>query len=136
MPNQTSDPAANPAASFDSLGRTAADLQRQIAADALRYWEHRRIAYNGVLALVVSGVAVAHWQQFLRQASVDFFLGLFLLAVLANVAFCAAYPADVFVQRSGLGQAQRRVRTVLFAVGTLFASVLAQFIARGMVTGG
>jgi hypothetical protein len=109
---------------------------RDIAADALRYWERRRIGYNAVLALVVASVFGVQWQAFLRHAAVDFFLGLFVLAVLANVAFCAAYPADVFVQRAGLREARRQARSALFTIGTLFAAVLAQFVARGMVGGG
>lgn len=108
---------------------------RHVAADALRYWEPRRALYNAVLALVVAAVFAVQWRDLLRHASVDFFLSLFLLTVLANVAFCAAYPADVFVQRAGLAGARRRVRTALFVVGTSFAAVLAQFIARGMVGG-
>ena len=125
----------NPTTESPALG-THADLLQAAAADALRFWEPRRIAYNAALALVVSVVFAAQWSKLLLHASPDFFLGLFLLAVLANVAYCAAYPVDVFVQRSGLGGACRRVRTTLFAVGTLFASVLAQFIARGMLDGG
>jgi hypothetical protein len=104
-----------------------------IAADALRYWEPRRIAYNAVLGGVVAIVFAMQWRALLRHASVDFFLALFLFAVLANIAYCAAYPADVFVQHAGLDAARRRARTVLFLVGTLFAAVIAQFVARGML---
>jgi hypothetical protein len=136
MHDRTNDPAAVTHGSPTGSDGPGADWLRAPAADALRYWEVRRLAYNAVLVLVVSAVAVSHWTQFLRHASIDFFLGLFLLAVLANVAYCAAYPADVFVQRSGLMQVRRRVRTALFTLGTLFAAVLAQFIARGMVAGG
>jgi hypothetical protein len=112
------------------------DQQRTMAIDALRYWERRRIFYNATLVVVVAAVVVSHWTQFLRHASIDFFLGLFLLAVLANVAYCAAYPADLFVQRAGVEAVRRQVRTALFTLGTSFAAVLAQFVARGMVAGG
>ncbi|HEY4556044.1 MAG TPA: hypothetical protein VIG68_06375 [Lysobacter sp.] len=104
-------------------------------ADALRYWEPRRIAYNAVLALVTAAVFAAHWPRFVERASLDLFLGLFLLAVLANVAYCAAYPADLFLQRSSPPHACRRARTTLFAVGTAFATVIAQFVARGIAGG-
>ncbi|MDQ3287598.1 MAG: hypothetical protein M3Q42_04930 [Pseudomonadota bacterium] len=135
MQNPTSPPTASARrANEPDVGATHAE-SRQIAADALRFWERQRITYNAVLLLVVAGVFLAHWPQFVRQASVDFFLALFLLAVLANVAFCAAYPADLFVQRSGLRPALGRVRWALLAVGIVFAGVLAQFIARGMVAG-
>jgi hypothetical protein len=118
-----------------TLHATAPDPERS-AADALRYWERRRLGYNAVLVLVVASVFATNWSRLQQQASIDFVLGLFLLAVLANIAFCAAYPADLFVQRAGPGAWRQRARTVLFAVGTSFAAVLAQFIARGMVAGG
>jgi hypothetical protein len=38
--------------------------------------------------------------------------------------------------RSRTGHVHRRARKALLVVGTLFAGVLAQFIARGMVGGG
>jgi hypothetical protein len=60
---------------------------------------------------------------------------LFVFAVLGNVAFCAAYPADLFVQASGFRDTWRRVRWVLLLVGVLFASVLAHFISRGIFSG-
>lgn len=129
-------PTPAPASSSIAGGGTPIHRHRDMAADALRYWERQRIAYNAVLLLVVGAVFLSHWTQLLARASVDFLLVLFLLVVLANVAYCAAYPADLFVQRTGLGTARRRARWALFGVGTLFAAVLAQFIARGMVAGG
>lgn len=103
------------------------------AADALRYWERRRLVYNAALLSVVATIFAAHASRFADLASLDLFLALFLLAVLANVLFCAAYPVDLFVQRSGPAIAVRRVRLILAVVGTAFACVIAQFIARGIV---
>ena len=114
----------------------AAEQARASAAAALRYWEPRRIAYNLSLALVVAIVFFANQAIFVQRASLDLFLGLFLLAVMANIVYCSAYPADVFLQRSGLDAWCRRLRPLMFAVGTSFACVLAQFIARGMLTDG
>jgi hypothetical protein len=102
------------------------------AATALRYWEPRRFAYNGVLGLVV----LAHFFHGLPgsrdQLSFDLLLGLFLLAVLANIAYCAAYVADLFVQFSGLDAAWRRGRTVLLTVGIAFAATIAHFFAKAI----
>jgi hypothetical protein len=52
--------------------------------------------------------------------------------VLANVAYCAAYLADVFAQWSSYRDLWRRIRWVLFAVGMLFAGILTRFIAIGI----
>ena len=111
------------------------DTRPNAAADALRFWERRRPAYNAALAIVVGAVFAMHPPRFAQVLNVDLVLALFLLAVLANVAYCAAYPVDVFVQRSGLREALRRARGALFVVGTAFAAVIAQFVARGMVGG-
>jgi hypothetical protein len=54
-------------------------------ADALKYWEPRRVIYNAVLAAVVLGHVWAGWPQSKDMLSFDAFLGLFFLAVLANV---------------------------------------------------
>lgn len=105
-------------------------------AAALRYWERRRVVYNAVLAGVVLVVFARHASILLERASIDGGLALFLLAVLANVAFCVAYPVDLFVRRARWPAASRRVRAALFAVGLAFAAVLTQFVARGMLAEG
>jgi len=67
--------------------------------------------------------------------TVDFCLALFLLAVIANVAYCAAYVVDVFAQASGFREIWRRYRKLLFVIGTLFAAIITRFIAMGMFAG-
>ena len=79
-------------------------------ANALRYWEPRRLAYNAVLACIVVAQFVVDLPTSRDKLSFDLLLGLFILAVLANVAYCAAYIADLFVQFSGLDAAWRRGR--------------------------
>jgi len=51
----------------------------------------------------------------------DGVLGLFLLAVLANVAYSAVYLADVFIQFSGFRASRARWRWILLGVGFAFA---------------
>jgi hypothetical protein len=102
------------------------------AANGLRYWEPRRLIYNGVLAIVVLGHFVARWPESAATLSFDLFLGVFFLAVLANVAYCAAYIADLFVQFAGLHAAWRIGRVALLTVGTLFAATITHFFATGM----
>jgi hypothetical protein len=72
------------------------------AATALRYWELRRVAYNAALAAIVGLHVVLAWPVSRDKLNVDTLLGMFILAVLANVAYCVAYPVDLFVQFSGL----------------------------------
>ena len=60
------------------------------AAKGLRYWEPRRLIYNAVLTLVVLRHLLLAWPGSREGLSFDLVLGLFLLAVLANVAYCAA----------------------------------------------
>jgi hypothetical protein len=101
------------------------------AASALRYWEPRRLIYNGVLAAVVAAHIVIAWSVWREKMSLDLVLGLFLFAVLANVAYCAVYVVDLFVQFAGLDAAWRVGRTGLLIVGTAFAATITHFIVQG-----
>jgi hypothetical protein len=100
--------------------------------DAIKFWEPRRVIYNLVLATVVIAYFVAWYPASKSVLSIDFCLGLFLLAVVANVAYCAAYLADIFVQASGFKDVWQKARWVLFGIGTVFAAVITRFIAMGM----
>jgi hypothetical protein len=100
------------------------------AANALRYWEPRRLAYNAVLAAVVVAHVALRWPGSRDKLSLDVLLGLFILAVLANIAYCAVYAADLFVQFAGLETAWRRGRMALLTVGTCFAATIAHFFLQ------
>jgi len=106
-------------------------LSRYVA-NGLRYWEPRRLIYNGVLVLVVGLDFLLAWPASRKMLSLDLVLGLFLLGVLANIAYCAVYVADLFVQFSGLDAAWRWGRRVLLTVGTAFAATIAHFFAKGI----
>ena len=105
---------------------------RDYFTDAIRFWEPRRLLYNLALAMIVTAYFVAGYPSSKSVLSIDFALGLFLLAVAANIAYCAAYLADIFVQASGFRETWQRARWVLFAIGTLFAAIITRFIAMGM----
>lgn len=105
---------------------------REYFTDAIRFWEPRRLLYNLALTIIVVAYFVAGYPKSRSVLSIDFALGLFLLAVAANVAYCAAYLADVFVQASGFRETWKRARWVLFTIGTLFAAIIARFFAMGM----
>jgi hypothetical protein len=107
---------------------------RDVLTNAIGYWEPRRILYNVVLATIVIGYFVGNWPASRERATSDLAQGLFVLAVLANVAYCAAYIPDVFVQLSGARDRWLRVRWVLFVVGLLFAGIITRFMSEGMFT--
>jgi hypothetical protein len=96
----------------------------EVFTDALRFWESRRMGYNGVLTLVVLGWVVFTWPHFRSAFTWSSLLALFVLAVLANVCYCAAYLVDVPVQYSSYRGSWRRRRWVLWLVGVIFTGVI------------
>jgi hypothetical protein len=68
---------------------------RESLAGAIRYWEPRRLIYNAVLAAIVLIYFGINYPATKSLVSIDSVLGLFLLVVLANVAYCAAYLVDL-----------------------------------------
>jgi len=102
---------------------------RDALSDAIRYWELRRIVYNLALAAVVIALAVASWSQIHGRLSFELLLGLVVLAVLANVCYCAAYLVDLPMQLSSHVGAWKRWRGVLWLFGVLFGAALAWYWA-------
>jgi hypothetical protein len=105
---------------------------REAVSDAMRFWEPRRLVYNALLSVIVLFYFFRGFPASKAILTLDSILGLFLLAVLANVAYCTAYLADVFAQWSSYRDLWRRFRWILFAVGMLFAGILTRFIAMGI----
>ena len=105
---------------------------RSYTTDAIKYWEPRRIFYNLALTAIVIIYFAIGYPATRTVISVDFCLGLFLLAVVANVAYCAAYIVDIFAQASGFREVWQRYRNILFVIGTIFAAIITRFIAMGM----
>lgn len=107
----------------------------ELLTDAIRYWEPRRLLYNGILTVIVVGYFAASLPHSWRMVSLDGFLGLVVLAVLANLCYCAAYIVDIFAQLSGFRSLWLRRRWVLLAIGVLFASILTRFVAIAAFSG-
>lgn len=105
---------------------------RDYATDAIKFWEPRRVIYNLVLAAIVIIYFWVGYPASKASLSIDFLLGLFILAVVANVAYCAAYLVDIFAQASGFREIWQRYRWLLFVIGTTFAAIITRFIAVGM----
>ena len=70
--------AVNPSATAPPGGGFFVRLSRY-AANALRYWEPRRLIYNGVLVLVVVLHFGLEWPESRDKVSFDLVLGLFIL---------------------------------------------------------
>lgn len=109
---------------------------REVTTDALRYWEVRRIVYNVLLAIIVGAHFLAAWPASFHAITFNGVLGLFVLAVLANVAYSAVYIVDVFVQLSGFRASRAYWRWIVLLVGFSFAAVLTHFFSSGMFPGG
>lgn len=105
-------------------------------AEALRYWEPRRVIYNAVLAAVVLGHLLVGSPDSWVRLSVNVLLGFFFLGVLANVCYCAVYVVDLFVQFSGLRETWAKGRVAVLTVGTAFAAVIAHFFSTNILGGG
>ena len=108
---------------------------KEVLTDAIHYWEWRRIIYNGILTAVVVVVFFFEWPRSMVRLSFDLVQHVFVLAVLANVFYCAAYPVDVAAQVSGVRNTWLRVRWVLFVIGLMFACILARFFSLGLFVG-
>jgi len=85
------------------------------------------VLYNGALLAVVLFHVWAGWPASKSHLTSDTLIFLFILAVLANVAFCAAYAVDLFVQFSGARNSWPRWRSYVLAVGIAFGAALAHF---------
>ena len=102
---------------------------REYFTDAIKYWERRRLVFNGVLAAIVLIYFGINYPSSKKSITVEPILSLFLLAVLANVAYCAAYFCDVFAQASGYRETWRSYRWILFVIGLVFAGILTRYFA-------
>ena len=104
---------------------------RDSVTAAIRYWEPRRLIYNFVLAGIVLIYFGLNYATSRSKISVDLALLLFM-AVLANVAYCAAYPVDIFVSASSYREQWLKYRWIIFVIGLLFAATITRFFALGM----
>ena len=100
---------------------------RDALSDAIRYWELRRVVYNLALAAVVVALAAAFWARIESRVSFELLLALVVLAVLANLCYCAAYFVDLPMQLSSHAGIWKRWRWLLWIAGVLFGMALAWY---------
>ena len=105
---------------------------REYATEAIRYWEPLRVIYDLALAAVVVAYFAAGHPASKQNLTTDSILVLFLLAVVANVAYCTAYIVDIFAQMSDFRELWRSARWISFAVGLPFAAILTRFVSIGV----
>ena len=106
---------------------------KQSVADALRYWEPRRVLYNALLTTVAVSWVVFTWPHFRSVQlmgippgdSQPALLILVILAFLANVCYCAAYVVDIPLQLTFA--TWRKYRWALLLIGILFALLVENY---------
>lgn len=100
---------------------------RETVRQAIRYWEPRRLIYNLVLAAVVAVWLVATWPHFRNAATLESLGRVTVLALAANVCYCAAYFVDILMQRCSFDVNWRRWRWALWLLGTILAIALENY---------
>jgi hypothetical protein len=109
------------------------DEFKYFVADALRYWEPRRVLYNAVLIAVAGLWVVLTWPHFHSVQLMGVPPGdthsvlviLVILALLANVCHSAAYLADISLQFT-FGT-WRKYRWTLLLAGVLLAMLIENY---------
>jgi hypothetical protein len=100
--------------------------------NAIGFWEPLRALYNAALVVLVIVRYVVALPESRRSLEGDTFVALFVMTVIANVLYCAAYALDLPLQHAGFGEHGSRWRWPAFVIGTLFALSLAYFVTGGM----
>jgi DNA-binding HxlR family transcriptional regulator len=101
--------------------------QRVDLKDAARFWERQRFWYNGVLlAVVVLWVALT-WPHFRPALSFVALGKMAVLAVLANLCYCAGYAMEGFIQPLVEQIYWRRLRWTVWTAGVLLAILLSNY---------
>lgn len=91
---------------------------------AIRFWEPCRLIYNLVMGVIVLCLAAMTWTNLTREELPWLIMSLFVLAVIANVLYCAAYVVDLFVQSSSMRPIWLKMRWLLLVIGIAFSAVI------------
>ena len=117
----------NPHPTQSGIGNSHPEPFRAVLADALRFWEPRRLFYNLSLTAVAVFSLVDSWPHFRPAFKLSSLPPLLGLGLIANLCYCAAYLVDLSIQLSSPASGWRRRRWILWVIGTLFAMVLATY---------
>ena len=95
--------------------------------ETTRFWEPRRLWYNAILSIVVLLWLVFTWPHFRPALTFQALGKMLVLALLANVCYCAAYPADWMVRAASSDKTRRRFRWAIWIVGMLLALLIENY---------
>jgi hypothetical protein len=95
--------------------------------EAMHFWERQRLWYNAVLTVIVGLWVVMTWPHFRPAMNLVALGKMLVLALLANVAYCAGYVAEFFMQATASESFLRRARWTVWFAGMLIALVLENY---------
>ena len=90
---------------------------------AAGFWEPRRLWYSGILFAGVMAWVIFTWPHF-RGSLGLFAVWTIVFLALANVGYCVGYALDLFIQAFAASRRWRRIRWILWIVGTLFSMLV------------
>ena len=108
-------------AEVQSARESASGSPRKGLIDAARFWEPRRLLYNLLLTGVAAIWVVRTWPHFRPAMTLESLGIMTVLALLANVCYCAAYLAEILIQNSSSSTGWNRQRWVIWGIGTALA---------------
>jgi len=100
-------------------------IKRSWLGEAVRFWEPRRIWYNGVLFVVVLLWLGLTWPHFRPALTLEALGKMTVLALLANVCYCAAYLVEFFLQAVASDGGRRR--WAVWILGVLLALLVENY---------
>lgn len=100
---------------------SAAGSSRKGLRDAARFWEPRRLLYNLALLAGVLVWVTKTWPHFRPAMTLESLGIMTVLALLANLCYCAAYLAEIPIQNATSTSSWNRQRWAVWVVGTLLA---------------
>jgi len=92
--------------------------------NALRYWEIRRIVYNGVLVTITAGWIIVTWPHFEPAITVNSIPPVATLLLIMNACDCLAYLPEITLQRSPLRFLWTQYRWFFWLFGTCVGAAL------------
>jgi len=106
---------------------SAAVPSRRVLSDSIRYWEPRRIFYNVALTAVVFVWIAGTWPHFRPALTLAALGKMLVLALLANICYCAAYLVEFFLQAVASDRSRRRFRWAVWILGMLLALLVENY---------
>jgi hypothetical protein len=94
---------------------------------APRFWEPRRLVYNAILTAVALLWIIFTWPHFRPALTLGSLEAFIVLGFAANLCYCAAYVAEFFMQALVPSASWRRIRQILFVLGTLLVLLIENY---------